>query len=358
MKIPEILRYLRIVRKWWWVVTLFVAATVGTLLVLAYLTEANYEATVTMYVSAPPPQEVPLYSKFGQQALRDEIEQTRISLNEFLLEGDVAYGTLEALPDVRMSGSELRKRVTIDLPDNSQLVHVKVRASDPETAALLANTLVETGLKQYGQLLAQPTASTRRFIEQELEAAREELATAEAELIQFQIDNKIGDLNKALSSQYELIRSLRLQGDLANSTGNVAQAQALEETILKREAELQNMIALSGEYTELVDGVERVRATHNFLLDKRTEAQIKENQTLESGSIQIITPARPPRKPVAAIDVKFIVLGAVASVLLGVLLVFLLEYLEISGVLRGSWKHTERSEITVLSDNTVEQSCS
>ena len=84
MKIPEILRYLRIVRKWWWVVTLFVAATVGTLLVLAYLTEANYEATVTMYVSAPPPQEVPLYSKFGQQALRDEIEQTRISLNEFL----------------------------------------------------------------------------------------------------------------------------------------------------------------------------------------------------------------------------------------------------------------------------------
>jgi uncharacterized protein involved in exopolysaccharide biosynthesis len=241
------------------------------------------------------------------------------------------------------------------MPENSQLMYVRVRASDPETAALLANTFADVGLKRYGQLLAQPTASTREFIERELETTREELAAAEAELIQFQIDNKIGDLYKALTSQYELIGDLRLQGDLARSVGNLVQAQALEETILKREAELQNLIALSAGYTELTNRVERVRTTYDFLLDRRTEAQIKENQILELASIHVITPAHPPRRPVSPIDSKLVVVGAVASIMLGVLLAFLLEYLEIVGVLRGSQRRMGLSETATLPDNTVER---
>lgn len=353
MEIQDVRKYLKIIRKWWWVIALLFGVTVGTMLIIAFLTETAYEATVTMQVSAPAPQEVPLYSEFGRQALRDEIEQTRASFQEFLLEGSAPYQAVRELPDVSMQGDELRERIIVDSPENSQLMHVGVRASDPETAALLANTLVEIGLKRYGELLAQPTANTRAFIEQELEAAREELEIAEAELIQFQVENKIGDLTKAVSSQYELIRSLRLQGDLARSRGDVIQAQAIEETILLRGAELQNMIALSAEYTELVDQVERVRSTYSFLLDKKTEAQIKENQILELGSIQIITPARPPSRPTLLISGKLIVLGAVASLLAGVLLTFLLEYLDVSGVFAGFRKRSERSEVMAVLDNAV-----
>jgi len=351
METQDILKYWKIIRKWWWVIALLFVATVGTMLTLALLTETQYEATVTIQVSAPPPQEVPLYSQFGRQALRDEIEQTRSSFSEFLLEGDAPYRTLEILPDVQMRGSELRDRITIDTPDNSQLMRIRVRASDSETAALLSNTLVEIGLKHYGQLLAQPTANTRQFIEQELEMAREELKAAEAELTQFQIDNKIGNLNSAINSQYDLLRSLKIQRDLARAEGNTARSQAIEETILEREAELQNLIGLSAEYNELTDHVERARSTYNFLLDKSVEAQIKENQILELGSIQIITPARPPKKPVAALNSKLVVLGAVSSLLAGGLLTFLLEYLEVSGVFRGFQRRTKRSEIVPLAKN-------
>jgi len=344
MPAREILRYFHIIRKWWWVIALLFGATVGTMLAITFLSGTKYEATVTVQVSAPPPQEAPLFSEFGREVLRDEIQQTQASFSEFLLEGDAPYQALEALPDIDLTGGELRDRITVDIPENSQLMHIAVRASDPETAALLANTLVETGLKQYGQLLAQPTANTRKFIERELEVAREELESAEAELIQFQIDSKIGDLDKAINSQYELIRSLRLQGDLARSMGEIAQAEAIEATVLKREAELQNIIGLSSEYTALVDRVERMRATYAFLLDKRSEARIKENQLLELGSMQIITAARPPRRPAAAIDAKLIVLGAVVSLLTGVLLTFLFEYLEISGVFRGFRRPVEHLE--------------
>jgi len=346
MNIQEVLRYIQIIRKWWRVIALLFVVTVGTMLAIAFLSDTEYEATVTVQISAPPPQEAPLYSQFNREALRDEIAWTRVSFSELLLEGDVPYLAVETLPDIPMSGGELRDRITVDIPENSQLIHIRVRASDPETAALLANALVETGLRRYGQLLAQPTANTYKFITEELEITREELQAAENELAQFQVANKIGDLHYAINEQYNLIRSLVIQRDLAWAEGDMmAKAQALDEIILQREVELQNMSGLSSEYNQLVDHVERVRNTHNYLLDRGSEAQIKENQILEMGSIQIIIPARPPRRPVAALSGKLIVLGAVGSILAGVLLTFLLEYLEISGVLRGLQKGSLHPEM-------------
>ena len=350
MRVQDILAYLKVVRKWWWVIALLFVSTTSTMLAVAFLVETQYEATVTMQVSAPPPQEVPLYSQYGRQALRDEIEYTRVGFSELLLEGDVAYRALEALPDIRMGGSELRDKITVDSPEESQLMRVQVRALDPETAALLANTIVEVGLQRYGQLLAQPTANTCKFIKQELQVTQEELKAAETELAQFQIANKVGSLGNAIDIQYDLIRSLRMQHDLARAEGDAARTQALEETILEREVELQNLIGLSAKYNELVDRVERARSTHNFLSDTNSEAQIKENQILELGSIQIITPARPPQRPVAALSGKLIVLGAVASVLASVLLTFLLEYLEISGTFRGFQRRSQRSEMATLAE--------
>jgi len=97
---------------------------------------------------------------------------------------------------------------------------------------------------------------------------------------------------------------------------------------------LQNLIGLSSEYYTLVGRVNRARDTYNFMLDKKAEAQIKENQILELASVQIITPARPPAKPAAAMDSRIIVLGTVVSLIVGVLLAVLLEYLAVSGFLQ------------------------
>ena len=346
MMMQDILKYLKIIRKWWWVIALLFGATVGTMLALLFLTRTAYEAVVTAQVSAPPPQEVPLYSSYGREAIRDEINQTRSSFSELVLEGDVPYRALEALPDIQMSGVELREATTVELPDNSQLMRIKVRAPDPGMAALLANTVIEAGLHRYGALQAQPTVNTRQFIEGELLVAQAELEAAEAALAQFKIANKIGPLNSAITSQYDAIRNLRTQRDLARAEADVIRVPLLEEIILEREVELQNLIGLSAEYNQLGDQVERARSTYNFLYDKKTEAQIKENQILELGSIQIITPAFPPQNPVAAIDSRFVVLGAVASALAGMLLTFLLEGLEVSAAFRKQ-EPPERSEATV-----------
>lgn len=351
MDAQDFFSYLKVIRNWWWVIVLVFAATVGTIVTITAITEPVYRATTTVQVSAPPPQEVPLFSEFGRLSLRDAIAQTQISFAEFLQEGDAAWRVLDELPNIPMSPSEVRETIDIETPSESQLMRISVTAADPEVAALLTNAIVRKGLEEYGALLAQPTASTRIFVEQELEVARVELIEAEEALTQFRINNTIGDLDDSIRNQNALLRSLKVEADRARSEGDITKAQSLERIFFEREAELQDLIGLTATYNELVDQVARARATHNFLRDTLIEAQIKESQILQLGSIQIITEARPPRNPVAAISSRLIVLSAFASLAVGVLLALFLEYLEISGVFGRTRKDVRQGDIAVLSEH-------
>jgi uncharacterized protein involved in exopolysaccharide biosynthesis len=348
MDYQEIIRYLQVVRKWWWLIAILAVTTVGTLLAIAFLTETVYEATATLQVSAPPPQEVPLYSEFGRQALRAEIEQTQNSLSEFLRAGDVAGSVIRSLSDVPMRTRELRDNIFIEIPKDSELMFVSVHAPEPELAAVLANAVVEHGLDGYGRLRAQPTINTRSFIESELDSAGQELSTAENDLVQFQIMNKLGDLKKMMSDQQDLIKALRLQSDLERSRGDIGKVQAIDAVIQMREVELQNLVGLSAEYSQLNDRVGRARDTYTFLLDKKVEAQVKENQILALSSIQVITPARPPGSPVSAVQAEIVALGGIASVMTGILLAFLMEYLESLGVFRRTRRQHRPAKTDVV----------
>jgi capsular polysaccharide biosynthesis protein len=331
MERNDLTKYLQIARKWWWIIVLLPAVTLVTMLVIFLLSDPQYKATVTVQVSAPPPQEVPLYSSLGKQALSDEIVRTQTGLIELLTEGDVAYRVLNELPEVPMNGSELRQRIEVTVPEDSHLMRISVRSQSAEMSALLANAVVETALQQYAELAAKPTAGMRQFIEVQLDLAQSEYEAAEAELTQFQVANKIGSLDTALDRQYDLIRTLKATRDLAESDGDTERQQALDAIILDREAELQNLIGLSSQYYTLVGRVNRARDTYNFMLDKKAEAQIKENQILELASVQIITPARPPVKPAAAMDSRIIVLATIVSLIAGILLAVLIEYIQVSG---------------------------
>jgi uncharacterized protein involved in exopolysaccharide biosynthesis len=353
MQARDFMQYLKIVRKWWWVIGLLFVATVSTLVAMSFLAEQEYEATVTVQVSAPPPEEAPLYSQYGRDALSDEIEQARSSFRQLLENGDIAFRTLETLPDISIPSRQLRdEKMTIDTLGSAQLLDIGIRAGDPNTAALLANKLVEVGLQRYGELRAQSTANTIKFIQEQLSIAENELSQAEYELSQFQIANKIGTLNRAMDNQYSLIRSLQIESNLARVEGDLVKTKALNEIILEREVELQNMIGFSGDYVAREDRVDRARTNYNFLLDRLNQAQIKENQIREVGFIQIITPAWPPQNPVVLISDKIIILGAIASIMAGVLLTFLLEYLEISGTFRSSLpRQPQQPDIVIVPDS-------
>lgn len=329
------LRFLRVIQKWWWLVLLLCALTVGAAWVASWLAGPQYEATIMVQISAPPSSEAALYSQSSRQALYDTIEQNRASFNEFLLASDIAEQVLESLPNISMTASELQQRLTTELPAASQFMAIRVRAVEPETAVLLAGAVAEVGRQRYGQLLANPIANTRQFTERELAAAGAELAAAERELTQFQIDNKIELLQPALDAEYEAIRSLRLTRDLAQAEGDTAKAEATDRIILEREARFQDMISLAATYNELANRVEHARDNYSFLTAQQAELRIREEQVREAGFIQVITPTALSPKPVPLIDGTLMRWGVAGSVLVGVALAFLLEHLQRSGAWRG-----------------------
>ncbi|MCB0208630.1 MAG: hypothetical protein KDJ52_04855 [Anaerolineae bacterium] len=353
MNIADIVKYWQIIRKWWWVILLLFVTTVGTILGLAFFSEPEYQAVVKVQVNAPPPQEVPLYSDFGRQVISAGIEQAQNNFSELLREGDALRSALENNPDVSMSKDELLERVTVEVPEGSLIMRIQVLAPDPDDAAALANAIVDAGLHQYEELLAQSTVSTLKFIDQQIEITSAELSQAETTLMQFQIENKVGQLDQAINSQYNFISDLRKQSDLASANGDLDKAHSIQDIILDREIEMQNMISLSAEYNRLQAQVSRVRETYNFLLDRKTEAQIKESQIRSSSSIQIITPARPPQRPTTLLDGRIVVLGGVVSLLAGVLLAFLLEYLSTLGASQKSpYDRLQKSETFAMSDSS------
>jgi uncharacterized protein involved in exopolysaccharide biosynthesis len=344
--------FLRIISKWWWLIILLLGVTIVTMVGITFRTTPSYRASVTIQVSAPPPQEAPLFSQLDRQVASQQIEETRASFAEFVQGGDVAFRVLQRLPQVKLTEDELNERLSVNLPPNSPFMTVQVSAPSPDTAALLANTVSEVSVEGYAQFLAQSTAQTRKFIEDQLKLAETNQQQAVAKLEQFRLQHKIYDVGNAIDDQNRLLITLHQNSDSALTQGRQAEFQALQKIIASRENELQTLIRLVPEYNSLADDVATARSSASFLIDRRNEAQIKENQILSMSSIQMISQARPPQQPVPVFSNTIILFGIASALVAGVLLVFFLEYLETLGIIGRSRTRSAYANLLTLHRST------
>lgn len=321
----DLLAYLGIIRKRLWVIAVLMAVTVGTMLAVFITAKPVYSAAVRFMVTAPPSGDVSLYQGFRATTRREEIAWTRANFIEVLRSSIIAWETVES-EGVAMRGSELLKRMEIEEAEGSDFVQLTVTAETAGEAQMLANGLVENAVRYYSDLQAQPATDSLNFITAQLETAQREWEAAEQRLMQFQIENHMGDLDSEIMSLQALIRSLRLERDQAEAVGDKSKASAYDRLIAGREIEMQGLLQLSTEYTTLRGAVQRSKALYNLLLDKQAEAGLTENEVRNSGFVQIVEPARKPSRPDSPFNVKLIVAGAVASLIVGVLLTFVLEY--------------------------------
>ena len=323
----DLLMYLKIVRKRLWVVALLVAVTMGTIMAVFLTSKPAYSASVRFLVTAPPSGAVSLYGGVREPTKREEIAWTRANFIEVLRSGVVAWQTVEAL-GLDAQGSELLKGLEIVESESSDFVRLTVKADTAEAAQMLANGLVETSIDYYGNLQAQPATNSLDFISNQLAEAQHEWEAAEQKLLQFQVENQMGDLDSEILSSQALIRSLRLERDQAEAEGDMAKATAFDNLIAYRQMELQNLLQLSAEYATLRSAVQRSKALYDLLLDKQTEAELKENEARNADFVHIVEPAGKPRRPDSPFNAKILIVGTVASLIVGVLLALVLEYVE------------------------------
>jgi capsular polysaccharide biosynthesis protein len=329
MNLQELFHYWHIIKKRLWLIGLLVAATMGTILLVSlYFSKPEYRATASFQVTTPLPTDVSLVNEYRTSTTRDELIYTR---SNFLavLQSEFVVGKVITKLGLPVEPDELLKQVTVEPDETSDFVKLQVVANSPELAADIANSLVETAAQYFGELSAASFTANKQVIQQLLEERKQELDTAKVELVKFQIANRIGSLDGLLTSQERLITTAKEYRDKAVAEGQASVAENYSEIIDTRERELQERVQLNAQYKELQGNVQRVEAAYFSLLDKEMEADLKEKEILSAQFIRVI-PARTPSNPLPSLDVRILILASVVSLVVGIVLAFVLEYVEMS----------------------------
>jgi uncharacterized protein involved in exopolysaccharide biosynthesis len=329
MDFRELIMYAQVIRRRWKPIVGLFLGTMITLIIISTIAPRVYLASARLQVIEPSPGAVTLYGGFRSSGFRDEIAYTQNTFIELLTGGVVARRTVEKV-DTHLSAEELQERTEIE--SESDFIQLTVAGDEPDEAAQLANGLAAEARAYYGELLARSSGASREFISVQLELARQELDRAQMALMQFKIENKVGSLESDIGQQTSFIRSLRLSRDNAMADNNIAKANAYDVLIAQREQELQTLLNLSAQYQALQMAVAQASSTYDLLLGKQAEAKITENQIRNVNFILVVEPAEPPRRSTSTFSKAILALGGVLSLVLGVAVAFVWEYIETSDI--------------------------
>lgn len=329
MGIRELIIYMQVIKRRWKPIIGLFLGTMSTLAIISIVAPRVYIASARLQVVAPPPGAITLYGVFRSGGFRDEIAYTQNAFVEILRSTVVARRVLEAT-DISLGAEELQDGTEVAV--ESDFIKLTVTADGPDKAAQLANGLSTEALAYYGELLARSSEMSKEFISAQLDLARQELDRAQTALMQFKIENKIGSLDDDISQQTNLVRALNRSRDDAIASGDFAKADSYDELIAQRERELQALLSLSAQYQALQSAVVQASTTYDYLLSKEAEAKITENQTRNVSFILVVEPASPPRRSTSTISASILALGAVLSLILGVAVAFVWEYIESSDI--------------------------
>ncbi len=84
--------------------------------------------------------------------------------------------------DLKMTASELERQVRVNREKDTSVLRIRVTASDPREAKVIAQTLAEEFLACVDELNKQEIKTTRTFLEEQLDQANKELLEAKKRL--------------------------------------------------------------------------------------------------------------------------------------------------------------------------------
>ncbi len=164
-------------------------------------------------------------------------------------------------------------------------------------------------------------AAARQALDELLAAAAAEAPTPEQ---QARIDAQVvlvADLGQAASDQRSAARAQE-----ASAAGQRTVAGQNESLLNQRTGDLAQLIGLSSDYNSLLAEVDAALADYDFLRGKAAEARLKEAQALSVGSLQVVDPAFLPSEPGGSSALRLTLLVAVVSLLFGLVVAMLLEF--------------------------------
>jgi uncharacterized protein involved in exopolysaccharide biosynthesis len=340
-----------------------------------------YSSTVRLQVIASEPGEVALFSEFSSGPAAEEITAAQQDFISALKRPVVAWQTIADL-NLGISAVTVLENLTVGTEED--FINISYETDSPQDAEAIVSKLVDNALTYYRNLRAKRATVLREFIARELESKDKDLATAKAAFLQFKLQHNLDSLQRELQAYQDELRQMRLARDMAgmqteqyaregflydeealkatqqgeaaanrNATGTAAyylgvardftqkaaeariKAEAAKVTkaeydqlIADRETRLLGLIGLSADFDRLQTDVNEIQGNVDFLTSKLGEAALKENQSLNASFIQIAEAARQPDSPAPSRTPQLVLVGLAISLAFGVILAFILEFIE------------------------------
>jgi uncharacterized protein involved in exopolysaccharide biosynthesis len=344
-------------------ILLLLIVTLAVILLNSMTAKPVYRAFVRLQVIAPEPQEVSLFAEARPVGSQEEIVAVQQQFDAALRSAYVAWQTIADL-NLGIAAAELLSGLTVGA--DGEFLNVTFVADNPMLVEAIATKHVENAFIYYAEIRAKPSTVALQFIQEQLAAEDKSLATAQSALLEFKITQGLDSLSREISAIQDQLRSLRLerakltaerekaqaisdeylsQAEETGSTeaavnyqrlavnqdavvaGIAAQEEEYDNLIAQQEADLLRLLNLTIEYDSLLRAVSRVQANYNFLTGKENEARLKLSQATNVSFIQIVEPARMPDRPAPSQTPRLLMVGAMVSIIAGIILAFILEFL-------------------------------
>lgn len=333
----EFVGVVKTIVRWLWLIILIVAATSLFLFLNPSFSVVDYNAEVTLLFTTPDREDA---SVFNDYAFTNERDEVTIAINKFI--------EIAQYPEVRLRTlAELNIDEPYEVVLSSELgadfIYITVSASTPELSAAIANAHAANAIEYFGEIRAMPSNQSMAYFDTEIALAQEAVTDAENALNTFRTENNIVDLERELELQYDVLEELEISraellvyqviGGRVSTTDlsqpiivTDAEINSLDILIDEQRTALAALSALEPQYNSLQTDLELAQEHRDYLTSQRLDVETRESFATRANFIQLIQPASVPTNPEDN-TLKTWALGIAASLGLGILLAFFLDYL-------------------------------
>ncbi len=385
---PHLLDYWRIVRKRWLLASTVWLAILAGAVIYAFTATPLYQASAQILLTKALSRSI-MNAELSENMSNQDAD-LRMETELKILGGDPIYESV--LASLHLSEAErgtgdylqtlarLRRNISVERPRSTNLIEVTATNTSPDTAALIANTVVQAYIELYKERLAQASRSTAQWLFTQMTDLEQNVRKSQQELLDYVTRERITFIADGSGLESELKSDMfRAPNETLLERINIRlfEAKATRDEMLQRykdkhprviEAEA-NVAALEREYRlelgrlaeerrQLTDRIIEARKksvqydilrrqvdTNKELFDLFTKKmqEIDLTKGLGEGDIQITEQAVAPKEPAKPKKMLLLALGLLLSMVGGIGAAFLADYMD-----RSLKSREEIEEVTGL----------
>lgn len=348
----NLLDYIKLIRKRLGMVLVFIIIIPTSVAIFDFTRQPIYRSSVSLLVEKSAPKITKFEDVYQASPSYQDTQyyyqtQLKILESKALVERVFDELRLSVDPDyrgVKDQLDKLYKQIKVEPVRNSQIILLNVEDRDALRASAIANTLAKIYIQQDIEMKNRAAKEATAWLELQLTDIKKKVQVSEENLNNYMQKNKIvtvPDIEQKTQSLLDKLKQekSRIETEVAEAKKRykakhpkmISLTAQLDDTLVKIERETNNLLELNQkmvQYNLLKKESESVQALYTSMLGRAKETDISER--ISASSIRIIDSAKPADLPFKPKKLQDISLAILFSLIVGISLVFFLEYLDSS----------------------------